>query len=424
MNRKQEFESLLSRIADAPILFAGKTPPRSGAGSPPPRVKVNISDLALNIDEEAVLAELRRAKQRLKKDPSLFSGDPEGFFTYEDPVLAITAYLYQNHLLMSDALGIAGPGGERLRNESYWDWAKTAIHAWLSRNDKSCLTLMGMVPHEPYKLDQEVMRIAVVGDAGFRGQAQSNVIYDILETHRRTPFDLLIHLGDVYFSGNDGEFMHHFLGPFMKVGPTVLTLLGNHDLYFGCDGFLSVLDILRHQPGRYFCVENPHWRIACLDTALPAEHLLRNSGQIDKGQLAWLDRQLDVADGKKTVLMSHHFTVSGWEKPSQELKQLLASRLKKVFAWYWGHEHSCATYSKKAVGCYGACIGNGAFLAVRKPPRRRPEPTWYAKKGNCRCYRDQSDFWPHGYLELELQPTKVVETYHLEGGESHRRTLN
>lgn len=422
MNRQKEFESLLASIANAPIRLAGGPSSTGTVGlATPRRLKANIPELDLEVDEGIVLKELRAAKLRLKKTPSLFSGDPQGFFTYDDPVLAITAYLYQNHLLMSDAMGVAGKIGENLRNDSFWNWAKAAIFAWRSRNAKSCQTLMGMVPHETIEIDKDVMRIAVFGDAGFRGQAQSNVIDSIRERHRSAAFDLLIHLGDVYFAGSDNEFFHHFLAPFKKIGPRLLTLVGNHDLYFGCEGFLSAMDVL-DQPGRYFCVENPHWRIACLDTALPADHIRRNSGLIDKGQLAWLDRTLDTEDGKATVLMSHHYIISGWAETSDGLRRQLASRLRRVFSWYWGHEHTCATYGRKPGGFYGACVGNGAFLEVRKPPSRKPAPSWYAK-GNCTCYQDQSKFWPHGFLELELHAKMIIERYHLEGGESHKRTL-
>lgn len=402
MNRKEEFEALLAYFANAPISFAGG---RADGG----------------VSDEAILKELRSARARLKRNPELFSGDPEGFFTFDDPVLAITAYAFQGHRVRPSVLGLAGNDGGDLRNESIWQWVKTGIHMWRSRKDEAYQTLMGMTPRHPIKFDKDVLRIAVAGDAGFRGKAQTKLIESIRERHCEDPFDLLIHLGDTYFAGKDTEFLHHLLGPFKSVGPRFLTLIGNHDLYLGGDGFLSVLTILE-QPGRYFCVESPHWRIACLDTSLYAETLRRNFGRLDKGQKDWLDEQLDADDGKKLILMSHHYAVSGWEKPSHVLSQQMNPRLKKVFAWYWGHEHGCATYGRRTSGINGACVGNGAFLEKRKAQSREPAPTWVAA-GHCSCYRDKTDFWPHGYLELELQPAQVVERYHLETGKSHRRTL-
>lgn len=413
MSKREAFESLLSDMADAPVSFAGGGGRRRAGGRAPLREE--------EIGEEAVLNELRRAKARLRKNPGLFSGDPDGVFTYDDPVLAITAYLYQSHLLMSSALGKAGARGENLRNSSFWEWTRTAVRTWLASGDEAYLTLMGVTPQEAVPVAGDVMRLAVVGDAGYSGQAQSNVLYSIRERHRAAAFHFLIHLGDIYFAGNEEEVLHHFLAPFKAVGPPVLTLLGNHDLYLGGDAVLSTLDVLG-QPGRYFCLENRHWRVACLDTALPAQTLRRNWGRLDKGQLQWLDRQLDAGDGKATVLMSHHHILSGWDVPSADLARQLNPRLSKVFSWYWGHEHGCATYDKRATGFYGACVGNGAYLEVFKQPHRPTLPDWYAQ-GNCTCYRPQSKFWRHGYLELELHPKKVIETYHLEGGDTHERVL-
>jgi hypothetical protein len=402
MTQQKDFETLLTSIADAPV---GSLGPDDGNG---------------NIDENQVLHEIRLAKERLKADPSLFSGDPNRFFTYDDPVLAIMAYLYQSHAQMARVVGVAGPEGANLQEETFWKWAKTGVYMWRFRNSKSYDTLMGKTPREDIVIPKEVMRIGVAGDAGYFGQAQTNIIYNMREIHRHRPYDLLVHLGDIYFAGHGEEFLKHFLAPFMNVGPRVLTLVGNHDLYMGADSFLHALKVLK-QPGRYFCIENPHWRIACLDTALPASSITRNAGRLDEGQLDWLDSLLDKDDGKKNILMSHHFVVSGWEKTSDELMNQLQPRLKKVFAWYWGHEHRSATYSKSTVGYHGACIGNGVFLEPWEAPTREPQPDWYPES-RCACY-GSSDYWPHGYLDLELQPTRIIENYHLENGDSHTRTL-
>lgn len=422
MTRRSEFESLLSDIANAPVEFAAaRMPARKSQATRSRRIKGNLAELDDDISEQAILLELRRAKNRLRKNPSLFSGDPDGYFTYDDPVLAITAYIHQSQFLMSSALGLAGDDGQKLRNESFWQWARTGIHMWLSRNDKAFQTLMGMTPDEPISIEKETMRIAVTGDAGFRGAAQRGVIESIRASHSKTPFDFVIHLGDIYFAGSRGEMLRNFLAPFQKAGPPVLTLVGNHDLYFGGDTFLDALDVLG-QRGRYFEIENAHWRIACLDTALPAERMRRNSGLLDKGQLAWLQKRLDADDGRQTVLMSHHFPVSAWGGSSDGLKRQLNSRLSKIFSWYWGHEHLCATYDRRTIGFNGACVGNGAFLELWRLPTGPPPPEWYARS-RCSCYEQNSKYWPHGYLELELRPDGISEHYHVESEEPRARFL-
>lgn len=431
MNRKEEFESLLTYFANAPVDFAGgEASGRASNNGPlshrkssksPKGTKLKSSKLNNEISDKMVIQELRRTKEILKKNPSLFSGDPAGFFTYGDPVLANIAYLCQLHLLKPSVAALAGEDERSISKKNFWGWAKTGVHLWLSRNAKSYQTLMGMTPRDPIKINKDIVRLAVIGDAGFKGQAQKTVLASIKERHRENPFDLLIHLGDVYFAGNEKEFLKNFLAPFQKVGPTVLALVGNHDLYFGGEAFLDTLDVLR-QPGRYFSVENSNWRVVCLDTALPDETLRRNSGRLDEGQLRWLDELLATDEGKETILMSHHYIVSGWGKSSWKLKSQLAPYLKKIFAWYWGHEHGCAVYDKKTAGVNGACVGNGAFSETWKPPSSAPLPKWYAK-GRCACHRTRSKYWPHGYLELQLEPKRVIEKYNLEGGKAYTRIL-
>ena len=190
------------------------------------------------------------------------------------------AYLFQSHVQMARVVGVAGVEGANLQEETFWKWARTGIYMWLSRNSKSYGTLMGKTPREDIVIPNKVMRIAVAGDAGYFGQVQTNVIYRIRENHRSSPYDLLVHLGDIYFAGHGEEFLKHFLAPFMNIGPRILTLVGNHDLYMGADSFLQTLKVLK-QPGRYFCIENSHWRIACLDTALTASSMTRNAGRLD-----------------------------------------------------------------------------------------------------------------------------------------------
>ncbi len=375
-------------------------------------------------DSNSVLDEIRRAQERLEADPTLFSGDPDGVFTYEDPILAAGSLWAHAGPASASTVGEAGDGSE-LSNSAILRWIKTGIYAWLSRGDKAFVTLGGRTPSQPIMIDKEHVRFAVVGDAGYRGHAQDKVIRYISRRHGESNFDRVIHLGDVYFSGSGQEMLRNFLGPFSTIGAGVLTLVGNHDLYYGADGYSEALNVLR-QPGRYFCIETPRWRLICLDTSLAAERLLRNEGYLDDGQLRWLDHLLSAGDGKRVILLSHHYIVSGWGSVSDTLGNQLRDRIKEyknVCAWYWGHEHGCVTYDRDDLGVFGACVGNGAFLEEWKPPHLSPSPSWYAK-GRCTCYNaGGSKFWPHGYLELELTPDKIIENYHLEAGETHQRIL-
>jgi len=381
------------------------------------------SNKASSINDAIVIKEINKACKRLAKNPSLFSGDPDRIFTYDDPILALAAYFENNAEAFGGDIAAAGVSGEDLQRASWWPWAKTAIHAWLSRGDQSFVILGGRTPTETIKFDKDRLRLAVVGDGGYKGVAQENVLRMITTRHQEVPFDLLIHLGDTYFAASAAEMLRNFLSPFMATGLRVLTLLGNHDLYFGAEPFNDALNILA-QPGRYFCIENNYWRIACLDSALASERILRHQGLLDEGQLKWLYRLISDSGQRNVVIMSHHPIVSGWSAGSLSLKAQLRHALKagRVVSCYWGHEHMCATYEKSSCGFYGACVGNGAFNEIWTRPSQRPRPSWYAK-GRCECYGKRSPFWPHGYLELDLRQDAILETYHLENGRERTRRL-
>lgn len=204
----------------------------------------------------------------------------------------------------------------------------------------------------------------------------------------------------------------------------MFTLVGNHDLYYGASGYDAALSIL-NQPGRYLEIDLPGWTIACLDTSLAAERVLGSDAKLDEGQFDWLDKIVRRGDGKRLVLMSHHYLTSDWETPPQSLKSQLEGLVTdRAFAWYWGHEHSCVTYERGAHGLHGACVGNGAFLERwRAPVSPSSALSWYPET-RCNCYcTDGPHFWPHGYVELVFQPNRITENYFLEGALKHQRIL-
>ena len=288
--------------------------------------------------------------------------------------------------------GAAGKApGEQLKEGWYRpSWIKTGVRALFSKLSNTRVQLAAMTPDAPMATKSTPLRIAVCGDAGFVGVAQDKVIRLILARHRDKPFDFAIHLGDVYFAGDVDEMALNFLNPFSRItkaGIRLLTLVGNHDLYYGGSSFVFAMNMLQ-QPGRYFLIESPHWRIACLDTSLGAAHIAGDDARLDDKQLEWLDSILAKRDARPVVVMSHHFAISGWGKPPVSLTSQLNDRFNNdaVFAWYWGHEQNCALYSKSASATYwGACVGNGSFNETWNKPTKLPAPVWFPQKP-CTCY--------------------------------------
>jgi hypothetical protein len=236
----------------------------------------------------------------------------------------------------------------------------------------------------------------------------------------------VVHLGDTYHGGSEAEMFRHLVVPLLGFSierkVRALSLAGNHDLYAGPDGFLGVLRAF-HQPGRYFALDTDGWRIACLDTAL-ADSGLRREGRVDDDQLEWL-RAKQRTDPKRLIVLSHHMPRSGWEARSPRLDGDVGST-DGLVAWYWGHEHRCATYEASLESPYaGGCVGNGAFLEKLSEPRQVDIPSWFPKGSSCHCFDTRgSVYWPHGFLELELGADAVTETWHVEKAEPWTRIIS
>lgn len=366
---------------------------------------------------------LRDLKQRLANGTRLISGDPDGVYTYEDPVLALAA-MYAK--LYEDGVVASAGDGREIRNSRLDRWLRVAFHAVTSHLARAEGVLMSRVPSAAVTIDTDTLRLAVVGDAGYAGHAQTNVLTMIRARHAASPFVRLVHLGDTYFGGSIQEITRNLLVPLRSVPVDAYSLCGNHDLYYGPEGYDAALKLLA-QPGRYFAIETPHYIVACLDTALGSARVMRNDGALDPSQLEWLQALLIANDAAPTkrgvVLMSHHFIVSDWDEPAATLRNQLHDLVRgRVLAWYWGHEHRAATYEADEHGFAGACVGHGAFLEEISPPARNTS-TWRAE-GRCNCYREDGPaFHPHGFLELELRADRVVEVHHLEGGRQYCREL-
>jgi hypothetical protein len=383
-------------------------------------IKVGAGSGSMDRKEQAARLTLQKAMNRLKQNPELRRQASDGQTTYSDPVLAVAA-LWGS---LGEGIDTAGVEGSELKNASLWRWAIAGVQLWLNRDNKGFLELASRVPTKSIKLKSNP-HIAIVGDAGYRGVVQDCVVRMIQEVHAKEPFDVIVHLGDIYFSGGEKEVIRNFLVPFSTIDAPLLSLCGNHDLYHGPDGYLALLKILR-QPGRYFLVETPAWKIAALDTSSGSANFLRNDGRLDPVQLEWL-QDLSISQEKPLILLSHHFIVSGWDKPASTLsRQLTKFARKNVFAWYWGHEHRCAYYGEGDWGFHGASVGNGAFLE-ELAPASRPDmcADWESSvTGRCSCPGIKPDtYWPHGFLELDLFQNQISETYHLENGSIKTRTL-
>lgn len=258
--------------------------------------------------------------------------------------------------------------------------------------------------------------------------------------------DVTIHLGDVYYTGEEAEYRDYFF-PHWPLGshPTHPTFLlnANHEMYSGGYGYFNYALKQVNQEASYFCLENDHWRIIGLDTGYYS--VKADNGSVDpeqsdkvklpKALLAWLDNVVftDPNDPRGVIVLSHHqwFCAFGTEyhRPAQQLSQWIH----RPALWFWGHEHVFAAYGfteavKDAKGrvirgipVYARCIGHGGMPAqidrlTEKLHRRRNDfgrqrelVLWDRRK-----YRrlHDTDLGFNGFVDLQFQGKKLTVTYY------------
>jgi hypothetical protein len=265
-------------------------------------------------------------------------------------------------------------------------------------------------------------RMALVGDFGTGLYGAPITAATIAADPGR--FDLLLHLGDVYYSGEPQEVKKR-LQDIWPWRPEAInrTLNGNHDMYSGGYGYFDHALPAFGQKSSYFAMQNDYWTLLFLDTAYKDNNLG------DK-QLKWIGKVVDQADDRKLVLFSHHPLFSNFKKQGKKLASKLHDLLesKRITAWYWGHEHHCVVYEPHPeFGLRTRCLGNGGMPAKRKDLKdyavvrevegmqwRRIEadltPAGIILDGpNPDISESPNDYLPHAFGTIELNGRRLEE---------------
>jgi predicted phosphodiesterase len=252
-------------------------------------------------------------------------------------------------------------------------------------------------------------------------------------------YDLLMHLGDVYYSGTREEVQERFLDIWPKdAGKRTIAVNANHEMYSGGFGYFELMLPAIGQKSSYLAFENTHWLLVVLDTAY-VDH------DMDNQQVAWLNlvlKQSREANGgvdKKLVVFSHQQLFSRLDNQGPKLENALRHLLTtgKITVWYWGHEHQCVIYDKHPrFGLLGRCLGNGGIPEVRKRDVKEApteqsvagvmwkrlsatdqSPSCLALDGpNPDIPGEAEKFVPHGYMTLEFDGAALIERVHLANG--------
>lgn len=228
-------------------------------------------------------------------------------------------------------------------------------------------------------------RIGLIGDWG-TGADPARRLLGLVEAQKP---DVLIHLGDIYYSGTPEECAVKFEAQMaLAFGPKetripIFTLAGNHDMYCGGVGYYGLIARLNRepyvQPASFFCLrgEDAAWQILSMDTGRH-DYSPFDVGDVvtfvEAEEQAWLGRRIREFEGR-TILMSHHQLFSAFSRIGPKdrsdrsdpvnpaLLQMFGAfgeGRDRVAAWYWGHEHNLCIYEPYAGLKRGRCIGHSA----------------------------------------------------------------
>jgi hypothetical protein len=269
--------------------------------------------------------------------------------------------------------------------------------------------------------------VALIGDWGTGQDGAKRLLAKVAA---RNP-DVVIHLGDVYYSGTPNEVQNYFYAIWQKVlgipkvawgtkltdttkKPATFHLTGNHDMYAGGQPYYTVIDMLG-QPASYFCLRNESWQFLAMDTGLHDSNPTKEGEPtwLEDSEVLWLKDKVSNAGGRKTILLSHHQLFSAYEDigktpVNRKLLSQLQDILPKITAWFWGHEHNLVIYGKY-LSVLGRCIGHGAF-PVSPDEIKAPNPDIPIQP--IALAKDKQGFFEHGYATMEIGGANATVTYY------------
>ena len=319
-----------------------------------------------------------------------------------------------------------------------WIWSLTD---WVDHTEAAPIKRPSSAKAETVPPD---LRVAMASDWGTGLYGAPKIAHSMRAMAAGRKFDLLMHLGDVYYSGTPKEVQDRFLSVWpTDAGATNRALNGNHEMYSGGFGYFRDLLPAFKQDSSYFAVQNDDWLLVGLDTAY-VDH------DIDNAQVAWLTllvQQSMSPKPRRVVLFSHQQPFSRLDSQGPKLQKALKTILESgvIAAWYWGHEHQCVLYDPHPRwGFLGRCLGNGGIPAARKPEVTKAaiDPgfpgaescTWRrfdatADSPGCLVLdgpnadmaksSDQQKYAPHGFMTLEFNGPQLIERVH----HSHQTVL-
>jgi hypothetical protein len=217
------------------------------------------------------------------------------------------------------------------------------------------------------------------------------------EIKKQGPFDLLMHLGDVYYSGTEEEVQERFLDIWpASAGKINRALNSNHEMYSGGFAYFDLALPAFGQESSYFAFQNTHWLLVGLDTAY-VDH------DMDNEQVAWLKVVVSQAGDRKVLLFSHQQLFSRLDNQGPKLVTALQPLLEsKRLQRGTGAMNTSASSMKSTLSMASS---HGASATAEFPRRASASSRRRRPKG--RSARSHGSVWPLQRIARHVSPSMV-----------------
>ncbi len=393
------------------------------------RVKETVHEASADLTQDAVerarmLASFNNAIGKLREEDK-----GPGVLSSAENALAsrLQSYLVERALTERPDAAIPVAGGVqevKFDNLDVLGWLPTGLrmifrskpHPWIS-------------PEPIAEAMPDRFRAALFADWGTGLYGSPEISKSIAKDGRG--FQLVMHLGDTYYSGTGREVRERLIDNWPKTTAIGRALNGNHEMYSGGKAYFDEVLAFLRQPASCFAYQNTNWLLVGMDTAYIDHNLDERDrhGGWKTGQIEWLKKLVEAAGPTRNVILfSHHQPFSQLDKQGPKLVAALGSELLgRIKAWFWGHEHRCVIYSAHPEhGFLGRCIGHGGFPEFRdrfgKPGSDQLQ--WHRLKAtenapeaevldgpNRFVVGDESRYSPHGFVTLEFDGRECLESY-------------
>jgi hypothetical protein len=290
----------------------------------------------------------------------------------------------------------------------------------------------------------ENARVALAGDWA-TGTDESAEIATQITKHAP---EFTIHLGDVYFVGDERSIAENCRDqrqangydpvrwPPGSVGSFAMN--GNHEAYARDNAYFDWIGAEFNQSSSCFCLHNRSWWIIGLDTGYNSEGIpflgslaerydwksLMPSCALPIEAIKWLEKSVvpQISGDEAIILLTHHQYVSSFEieypRAAEQLSHVPAFKSREML-WFWGHEHRLAGYGlsgNSGIKAFGRCLGHGGMPVERgvNPKSGRPLQFYDDRSydpNTGQIVSRETDFGVNGYVLLEFDGTSLKVEY-------------